>query len=484
MLVIPVSDGQQKKFPQITFVLILLNCLVFFGLQQGEEKGYLEAYDYHRASGLFEIESRLYEEFLTANNKELPARLKAASNSRAYFWHMLADDSFQHQLLAHELIVPGDLQFGQWSEKRELFAEKLGQVFSQRFGYSPARKNHLGLFTCMFLHGGFMHLLGNMVFLWFVGSLLEVGIGRWLYLGGYLVTGVAASLAFGLVYPTVQGPLVGASGAIAGLMGAYGLVYGRARIKVFYSLGFYFDYARLPGWLLFPFWLANEFWQLSTNVGSNVAYVAHIGGLLSGAALASVYLAKAGPGAAEQLAEEEQLARVPALLEEGLRYFGQLQLPEARAKISAALEIDPANLAALSHLFNIDKCAPKGEEFHATAGELLGRLAKGKDGRGEIETYFEEYVRLSGSPRLTANIMLAVARSYLRSGKTAEAARYLTILLKQQPQYPGLPSTILSLAEAFSGENKAGQAEKCLQILQSRYAQSSSGRRAVELLSS
>ncbi len=468
MLVIPVTAGR-KKFPFITLGLILINCLVFFLFQATEEDAYQAAYSYSRSSGLLQIEAQQYKRYLQAKNEGLPSAALAKSNSPALFWRMMRNDRFQYELREHILIPPASPQFADWSKKREIFEEKLNESFSWRFGYSPARKNYLAAFTCMFLHGGIMHLAGNMLFLWFVGSLLEIGIGRRYYLCGYLITGVCASLAFGLAYPISQGPLVGASGAIAGLMGAYGLIYGRTRIKVFYSLGFYFDYARIPGWILFPFWLGNEFFQLFTNAGSNVAYMAHLGGLVSGASLAFTYVRVKGNRAAEELEEEESESRVPALLEEGLHHFSELRLPEAREKIAEALEIEPDNRAALQHLYNIDKCAPHNELFHQTATRLLSRQAADR-GYDELITSFEEYKRLSGKPRLRTGWLYGLAMGYMRAGNTAEAARFLTLLLKKDPAYSGLPGSLYKLGCMFTDEGKQIQAKKCFQVIVGKYS--------------
>ncbi len=484
MLVIPVSDGLKKKFPVVTLTLILLNCFIFFGFQLDEDDGYIEAFTFAQTSGLFKIESLLYEEFLASVGEELPVvDLQDSEQTARLFWHMLDDDKFQYALREQSLLAPGDPGFAHWFELRQVFEADLQQVFSWRYGYSPARKNYIGLFTSMFLHGGFMHLLGNMVFLWFVGALLEIGVGRRAYLLGYLFTGVCASLAFGLAYPITTGPLIGASGAIAGLMGGYGLIYGRAKIKIFYSFGFYFDYARVPGWFLFPFWLGKEILQLYIDKGSNVAYMAHVGGLVSGAIIAGVYLARNENTAVAALAEEEHVSLVPALLEEGLHLFAELKLDEAREKMVQALEFGPVNKTALTHLFNIDKCNPRAKSFQVTAGLLLGHLAHVK-GRTDIEKYYEEYMKLCPGPKVGPDILLAVASAYLHSKNTAKAAKLLSLLLKQQPRLLGLPVCLFDLALLYRAENKKKQAQQCLQILQTHYSETNCGRKAKELLTS
>ena len=483
MLVIPVSKNFKKSFPYITLSLIIINILIFLTFQLNEQEEYAEAVSYYRSADLLQLEVPLYKKYLERSNKPLPANLQGEE----LFWKMLQDDRFQYELDKQTLIQPGTPDSSDWSSKREIFENKLNQIFSHRFGYSPARKNYFAAFTCMFLHGGLMHLLGNMAFLWFVGSLLEVGLRRWYYyLIGYLLTGVAGSLAFGAVYPISQGPLVGASGAIAGLMGAYGLLYARTKIKVFYSLGFYFDYANVPGWILFPFWIGNEFFQLFTSSDSQVAYMAHIGGLISGAVLTFCFMLahkKEREAAEELLEEEETLSQVPTLIEQGLEYLSELNMEQAREKMEEVLALEPRNQLALHHLFAIDKCNPTSEQFHKTATKLLQQLAALKND-GELEARFDEYKKLTGSPRLQPPLVLALAQTKMRSGSTAEAGRFLMILLKKQPQYPGVSSCLFNLGCTLKEQGNDGQAKKCFCLVCKQYPNTGVSRRAGEELKS
>ena len=148
----------------------------------------------------------------------------------------------------------------------------------------------INIFTCMFLHGGWGHLLGNMLYLWIFGSSIEQRLGGAAYLVFYVVTGLAGNLLHTAFDPSVM-PLVGASGAISGVMGGYILLYPRARIYALVPAGWYWFTARLPGWIFLGiyFFLQNLFPALggvvSGRQGSNVAFLAHIGGFLAGLVL-------------------------------------------------------------------------------------------------------------------------------------------------------------------------------------------------------
>jgi membrane associated rhomboid family serine protease len=481
MLVLPVTAGGQKSLPVATLLLIVVNCLVFFFLQSGEDRAYQEAFTYYQESGLARLELDLYRNHVESPGEEAPPGATAGQVAEGDIAEMMQDNEFQYQLLQRQVVTSGAPGYDGWLAKRLVFEGKLAQVFSHRYGYSPALGNRLGLFTCMFLHGSLMHLVGNMVFLWFVGSLLEVGIGWRRYLPGYLFTGVCASLLFGLVYPRELGPLVGASGAIAGLMGAYGFVFARARIKVFYSLGFYFDYARVPGWLLFPFWVAHEFFQLYSNAGSHVAYMAHVGGLLSGGFLGFAQLRFGDDRASTMLAAAPE-ERVPHLLEQGLEHFARLEMAEARRKMCEVLEIMPDNRAAWLHLFHIDKATPQSGVFQQTAEGFFGQLARDAKSRADLLLHSREYQRLGGKLRLTPELSKALALAHIEAGELREAAGYLTLLLQKIPQQPGLPPALMRLAEAYLQGGQRTEARRCLAVLSQRYGTTATGRRAAEQL--
>jgi tetratricopeptide (TPR) repeat protein len=325
----------------------------------------------------------------------------------------------------------------------------------------------------MFLHGGIMHLVGNMVFLWLVGAILENAMGAVSFVGLYCICGICASALFGLVYPLTPGPLVGASGAIAGLMGAYGVIFGMRRIRVFYSLGFYFNYAVLPAIALFPVWLANEFFQLFTDKGSHVAYMAHIGGLLSGMAIGIGYRMLRSDRIEGLFQQEEQSDRLDSLLDSGQQKFLDLKIEEARRDFHKVLSLDPQNCTAIRHLFLIEKAAPQTDEFHHSAHRLLHSIVR--EDRDEYLQIFAEYKTASKKPRLTLEILERLAYCHLVSGNYEKAAGCIAALLKRTPQNSKLPGFLLKLAHGFHGADKQAEATKCYRILSTRYGTSNEG---------
>jgi membrane associated rhomboid family serine protease len=146
----------------------------------------------------------------------------------------------------------------------------------------------LTLVTCTFLHGGWLHFLGNMLFLWIFGDNVEDRFGRVKFVLFYLGCGAAASAAHLLASPESAVPTIGASGAIAGVMGAYLLLYPRARVQMLVVWGFIVDFVVLPAGFFLVYWFLLQLLQsrLDASMGGGVAWWAHIGGFVIGAVVA------------------------------------------------------------------------------------------------------------------------------------------------------------------------------------------------------
>jgi membrane associated rhomboid family serine protease len=142
----------------------------------------------------------------------------------------------------------------------------------------------------MFLHGSWMHLLGNMWFLWLFGNNIEDSMGRARFVVFYLLCGLAAALAQVLANPSSPVPMVGASGAISGVMGAYILLFPRARVFTLVWLGFFITSFALPAWLMLGYWMALQLLGSLGGAESGVAFGAHMGGFVAGFALIKLFV--------------------------------------------------------------------------------------------------------------------------------------------------------------------------------------------------
>ena len=151
---------------------------------------------------------------------------------------------------------------------------------------SPA----LSLITSMFLHGGLFHLFGNMLYLWIFGNNIEDFLGPFRFVLFYLISGLGASLTHIIFNPNSQVPMIGASGAIAGVLGAYLILYPRARILTLVFLFFFIRVIPIPAFFILGLWFFLQVFNIS--FGGGVAWFAHIGGFLIGIVLIKLYSKK------------------------------------------------------------------------------------------------------------------------------------------------------------------------------------------------
>lgn len=154
-------------------------------------------------------------------------------------------------------------------------------------GLTPLTLFSPDLISAMFMHGGFFHLLGNMWFLWIFGDNVEDRIGRVKYVIFYLLVGILATLAHVVAEPSSAMPLVGASGAIAGVLGAYFLFFPFHRVVTLIPIFIFFTTVRIPAMVFLGLWFLMQL--AYSSFGGNVAWWAHIGGFISGLLLALLF---------------------------------------------------------------------------------------------------------------------------------------------------------------------------------------------------
>ena len=172
-----------------------------------------------------------------------------------------------------------------------------GDAAIMRWAVVPAQVSHGAhletVLTAMFLHGGFMHILGNMLFLWAFAPAIEDAMGHGRFLVFYVLGGIAATAAQVVLNPASTVPNLGASGAIAAVMGAFLVTYPKDEIKVVYFFGWFYHVGYMPAFLLVGLWLAT---QVLNQVGAlvavdqgGIAYAAHVGGALFGMATGHLF---------------------------------------------------------------------------------------------------------------------------------------------------------------------------------------------------
>ena len=173
------------------------------------------------------------------------------------------------------------------------FVMEFGAVPCRITGFCPNDEfpaPYVTVFTSMFLHGGLLHLAGNMLYLWIFGDNVEDTLGHFRFLGFYLLSGLGAAAAQTLVHPESRVPMIGASGAISGVLGAYLLLFPHARVLTLITFGFFIRFVHIPAVIVLGFWIVVQvvFGLVSVGAGAEeggVAWFAHVGGFVAGLVL-------------------------------------------------------------------------------------------------------------------------------------------------------------------------------------------------------
>lgn len=472
MLAIPLSGKMSwRNPPLVTVILILLNVFIYFVFQLNEDEKLGAATEYYFESGLAELEvSRYLAHRQGETGKEEPTPQFSSKDDEQtirMYLQMMSDETFLNLLLSEQIIKPTDPQYRAWKSMRWDYQSKMEKVVSWRYGLRPAAPRLETWFSHMFLHGGVGHLVGNMIFLWLIGCMIEYGSGRFQFISLYLLGGLAAAGLFWALNRHSQTPLVGASGAISGIMGAFCVYYGLKKVRIFLTLGFYFNYLKFPALMMLPVWMGYEIFQMLTIEGSNVAYAAHIGGLAGGAAL--TFLLSKIPHAVDRDAFEEDAEGDEPVMEQALRHMRNLEFDEARELFNQILTKTPANLEVLRHLFTMEKQIPESETFHKTAGRLLFELCKNETTHEDACEIYRDYVRHAKPPRLALALYVRLSSILASLGEVKDAKTILALLIKKAPQEPGIPSALLKLAQAYQKKKMTEQQQFCLQLIMKRF---------------
>lgn len=281
-ILLPVAHEQQKvqRLPWITFAIIAINVVVYLITAPGRDDNQREVnqkYDqllrYYVDHPYLEFPDNM-RQFLTQSEIEKIQVMKESAE-KPQDEDTLEEQQSKLDDIAEEVIT------------------SLNQDPFRKYGFVPADPHLTNLFTCMFMHSGFFHLFGNMLFLFLAGCAIEDAWGRPLYLVFYLASGLVATGVHQVIFPHSASPLVGASGAIAGLMGAFLVRLAKTRIRFFYLIWLLFLGLRsgsfyAPAYIVLPLWLVQQFLIASMDDGSGggVAVWAHIGGFIFGAVVA------------------------------------------------------------------------------------------------------------------------------------------------------------------------------------------------------
>ncbi len=386
MLIIPAENSiNWKRPPWVTLGLIMACLLVFLFYQGGDDRKLESALEQYLDGNLLALEGPAYEDYLQRAIRfdgdqqsvlELQEFQGLQENNEA-LWQavtLLLDREFYQYLQENRDLIWAPAERSQWQQQRTAIEEQwISRMSAYQLGLVPADLSLYTLISYQFLHGGWGHIIGNLLFLFLLGFTVEKALGAGRFLAAYLVCGALSGLAFVGFSMGSHIPLVGASGSISGLMGMYVAIYGLQKIRFFYFLGFYFNYFRAPAIALLPVWIGKEIYDYWYAGATGIAYMAHAGGLVAGAALVWL-LGKSWLQVKEEFfepEEDEQDARFTSSYAQAMASLGRMEFDLARRQFEALREHYPERTIVLEHLYHLAKLRPDLPEYRDRSRQLM-----------------------------------------------------------------------------------------------------------------
>lgn len=313
MIIVPTEKRfDWQNAPIALFVIVTLNILVFYVYQTGDSDHFEEALSIYVVDGLYQNEAPHYRDFLIQNNASeelaLFEEFKQYPNSGYAAALILQDDTFYQYMIENGAALFESEYHTYWLFQREHIHDLMFEVSYKKHGLIANDIQVTSLITYQFLHGGTMHLIGNMFFLIICGFAVEASLGHKKFLLFYLLTGVGGGLAQALMDLESGTPLIGASGAVSGVMAMYLGIFRMRKIEFFYWFFVFVGYFRAPALFILPFYIGNELISLWTQPETNVAFMAHVGGFVTGAVLIALIVWRKPETLNQEYIEQDQAA--------------------------------------------------------------------------------------------------------------------------------------------------------------------------------
>jgi|KBSMisStandDraft_5_1062788.scaffolds.fasta_scaffold00071_19 membrane associated rhomboid family serine protease len=446
-MLIPIRhEGMQaRRWPIVTFALIGLNVVCFLfsypAIQsEAPRLGELKAHILLMAASHPELTLQAQAQQLVDDFKQRePAVWAQAQNPNRD-----VADGFDAQMRLQD--DEAQLQ-SQLDSLTEQYAQLKANSLTEQYAFIPAHPKPISYLTANFLHGGWLHLIGNMWFLWLAGFVLEDVWGRPLYTVFYLIAGAAALQLHAWTNSGSTVPTLGASGAVAALMGAFLVRYPKMKIEMLWLFGFFRSYRfKAPAYALLPLWLLLEvFYGTLLGTSSSVAHWAHVGGFVFGA-LAALGVQHSGlEQKANQGIEEELTLTSDAEVQQASDLIDQKQFEPAISTLSGYVQTHPNSVDA--HMLLVH--AYRGINDQTAAIQTLEKLCAIHSAAGEPELVwktYEDFMSLGGK-NLPANLWLDVAR----------AAEKLQFFDRAVSEYETLAQTNSQERQAISALLAAGR---------------------------
>ncbi len=483
MLILPLHKPLNRQtLPWVTLLLIFINCVVYFALQVPAEGKTQQAIEFYLSANLGEHEFPAFiaqiEPVERRKQYEQVSQLEEPGRSMLLVPELQGDANFQ-QLVSSGKILPIDsARYASYHQQRLQFDALWQRAnFTERFAHRTGTFNPVTMFTSTFMHGGFDHLLGNMLMLFIVGLLVEGALTRYWYLLVYLGAGFAASFASELWRYGTPITALGASGAIAGLMGALPVLWGLRRVRVFCWLGFYFNYLHVPAVVLLPIWLGKEVFSMLTSQ-ENIGFDAHAGGMIAGACFCwglsrfgkvnEAFFEETQPkiqqaGAIQLSAAPGNQAGQAQKLADGIKALGAMDFARAHTLLSSLAFYERQRLDILVPAYRAARFGPGGVAAASAARRVL--LAEEVE-LSEIKTLHDIWLDIAKADlalQLSYTEQLRIAELWLAGGFLQSAEPMLLALAKlvSEKRFDGalLKPALTQFAQALKdrGDSRAAR---------------------------
>lgn len=444
MILIPLKheNMEGRRWPIVTFALIGLNILVFLGTHWTIDE---------QAPKLAEV--RLHLLLLAAEHPEL--NVPGEAQQFVTDFQKSNPDAWKQAASPYRTVIDAnDARYRMEDDQEKLQAEmdSLAQQFHDlkeqsillNYGFVPAHKKAITYLTSMFMHAGWIHLIGNMWFLWLAGFILEENWGRAIYPLFYLLSGIVASQIHALAYPNSIVPCLGASGAIAALMGAFLVRFPKLKIDMWGTALYMRFRFKAPAYSLLPLWLLTEiFYGAMVGQMSGVAHWAHIGGFLFGA-LGALVIQHTGLEHKANAAIEEKVGWTadPAIVQ-GTELMHQGKVDEAIGILGGYAATRPDSADAYSLLQQLYWRKNDVPKYLEASIKLCQLHLKAQDKEAAWRSY-EEY-KDAGGKQMPAATWLELCR-VLEGGQSYDRA--VTEYEQLAQTYPKERQSILALLSA------------------------------------
>lgn len=376
-IVLPLSheNMQAQRLPYITMGIIVVNTLLFIITHHFAVPNTSREYDererkvvgYYLEHPYLEFPEDAYSKLTPGQQQQVDLRRESdedseglsAVNRQTTIMNQVLKEMRTSQGTEEEEDEEAQAEIRQKEQEvlnnyARAFAESFENISYIKYGYVPARGGIFTIFSSIFLHGGYLHLIFNMLFLWLSGCNIEDLWGRIVYPIFYLLGGIFATLAHGWMDPDSMLPLIGASGAIAAVMGAFMIrMYNTKIYFVYFLLMLRFKVGRFsaPAYLMLPLWFLQQLWEAVTaGDSSGVAFWAHIGGFAFGAMVAALIKVTGFEAQVLAPALDKKTAVVDEHLASGIEELQEGNIDKAIQELKAALKNNPDDVIAHGEL--------------------------------------------------------------------------------------------------------------------------------------